>query len=59
VNVTKLTKNLKNSFSFIPFRVLREKVGMRGLKSILYSPHPNPLLYALWVQWERGFLEVS
>jgi hypothetical protein len=31
------SKNSKNSFSF------REKTGMRGLKSISYTPHINPL----------------
>jgi hypothetical protein len=31
------SKNSKISFS------LREKVGMRGLKSIIYIPHPSPL----------------
>jgi hypothetical protein len=31
------SKNSKISFS------LREKVGMRGLKSIIYTPHPSPL----------------
>ncbi|MEQ1544781.1 M20/M25/M40 family metallo-hydrolase [Methyloglobulus sp.] len=32
-----ISKNSKNSFS------LREKVGMRGLKSSIYNPHPSPL----------------
>jgi uracil DNA glycosylase len=40
-----ISKNSKNSFS------LREKVGMRDLKSSIYSPHPSPL------PEERVFLE--
>jgi len=32
-----ISKNSKSSFS------LREKAGMRGLESSIYTPHPNPL----------------
>jgi hypothetical protein len=32
-----ISKNSKSSFS------LREKVGMRDLKSSIYNPHPSPL----------------